>query len=245
MATHGKDTTAAWNSQSLGSVSSIGDVSITTDTVDISTYNQSDGFKEYLLGLSDAGEIPITCHYDESDTGQQNFVTDFYAKTARTLTITFPTSTGTVWSIPCLPSGFSTAQPLDNKLGITITVKPTGKPSLTTATSAGLTTPFFALSGSGDLSPAAANDVYTHMYTLPNGTSSLTVTPTARRLALSRSTGTLWGQAKRLRLYRWQQRKLQRSQLWSRKPTKRLLRIRSTQHRIHRLNVMGRGNSPP
>lgn len=179
-ATHGATTVAAWNGHNLGEVTAIGDVDISADTVDASIYNDPDKFKKYLLGYMDAGEIPITCNFDVSDTdGQIAYTTDFYAQTARTLTITLPTSMGVVWSIPALPVGMSTATPREDKVAITIRVKPTGKPTLTTATSAGLTTTFFSISESAVIVPTPANDVYEYVATVLAGVTSVTVTPIA------------------------------------------------------------------
>jgi len=130
-ATHGNTTTVSWNGQSLGYVTAIGDVSLTADQHDVSTYNATDGFKSYLVGLKDGAEISITCNFDVSDTnGQVAFGTDFYAGTSRTLLITFPTATGATWTMTCLPTGMGTAQPINDKISMTIAVKPTGKPVL-------------------------------------------------------------------------------------------------------------------
>lgn len=176
-ATHGNKTTAAWNGQSLGELASIGDINLSADTVDVSTYNATDEFKTFIRGLIDGGDLQITCHFDASDTGQQNFATDFYAGTSRTLLITFPSATGTTWSIPAIPTGLGTAQPMEDKIAITLTVKITGKPTLATATSTGMSA--LAISDSAVLTPTFAIGTYDYVATVLTDVSTITVTPTA------------------------------------------------------------------
>lgn len=137
-ATHGNKTTATWHSQSLGEVTAIGDVNMSADTVDTSIYNATDSFKTFVRGLIDGGEVQITCNFVASDTGQTTFATDFYAGTSDNLVITFPSATGTTWTIPAIPTGLGTAQPMEDKISITLTVKVTGKPVLATTAVTGM-----------------------------------------------------------------------------------------------------------
>jgi FtsP/CotA-like multicopper oxidase with cupredoxin domain len=73
----------------------------------------------------------------------------------------------------------SLAVPKEEGMARTLYMKPNGKPDDTITESDGLTDPFFAMSGSGDLTPAAAGDEYYYTYIVANEVASVTVTPTA------------------------------------------------------------------
>jgi hypothetical protein len=179
-ATHGNTTTTEWNGHSLGEMDTIGDIDMKADTVDVSTFNVANFFKKFKRSLIDTGEIPLTCNFDPTDTdGQMAFNTDFYAGTERNLVFRLPASTGAVVTIPCIPTGLALTIPKDNVLKSKYTVKPNGMPVLTITESAGLTTPFFAVSDSGTISPNPANAELAYVLTFANGVASFTITPTA------------------------------------------------------------------
>lgn len=179
--THGFGTTVSWDGYTIGGVDAIGDVAITMDTVDVSQYDSADAFKEHIQGMLDAGALTISGNFDQADTnGQIKFVTDMNARSgAKNLVITFPTSTGASWTVPAIPTGFTTSQPRDNKIGFSLTVKPTGKPILAVTASTGLTTPFFVISESAVVTPALSGNTYTYVATVLTAITSVTVTPTA------------------------------------------------------------------
>lgn len=176
MSTHGKTTTVAWNGTSLGNVTSIGDVNMSWDTTEDTPYNATNNFKTFLLGFKDTDEISITCNFDHTDTtGQLAFATDFSAGTPRTLLITLPTATGTTWSLPCLPTGLGTAQPRDDKISLTIKVKPTGTPTFATATVTGMS----GIGFDNDvlIMPSFAIGVFDYVVTITAGQTATIATP--------------------------------------------------------------------
>lgn len=175
MSTHGKTTTATWNSQSIGSVNSIGDVNVNWDTTEDTPYNAINSFKTFLLGYKDTDEITIVCNLDVSDTnGQMAYSTDHAAGTARTLVIA-NTAAGYSWSLPCLPVGLSTSQPKDGTITLTIKVKPTGTPTLTITAVTGMS----AIGFSNDvlMMPSFAIGTYEYVVTITAGQTSTVVTP--------------------------------------------------------------------
>lgn len=175
-ATHGNTTSVSWNGHVIGEVTGIGDLNITYDKADASIYNAANAFKQKLLGLKDAADIPITCNLDVSDTdGQIAFITDFNNKTERNLVITFPTAMGATWTIPCLPSGLGTATPKDDKISITLTVTPNGLPVWAVATVTGMS----AVGFSNDvlMMPSFAIGVFDYVVTITAAEVSTVVTP--------------------------------------------------------------------
>jgi hypothetical protein len=105
-------------------------------------------------------------------------MTDFNARTSRAGVITFPASIGTSWTF----TGFITAikigdAPLNGAIPFSAKIKPTGKPTLAVATSAGMSA--VTISNSAVLAPTFAIGTFIYVATVLTGVSSLTFTPTA------------------------------------------------------------------
>jgi hypothetical protein len=86
---------------------------------------------------------------------------------------------GAVFSVTAMPIGYEITPKKDGSVEFSITIQPNGTPSFTFAESAGLTTPFFAVSESGAISPNPANDEYGYVVNFLTGVESFTITPTA------------------------------------------------------------------
>lgn len=179
--THAFGTTLTWDGAVVASLNSIGGVEISVDTADVTTHDSPDAYKEYIAGLLDAGEVALGGFYNNEDaTGQIAMVADAAARAVKAAVITFPTATGTTWSFNGLITSIKVGDAaVADGIPFSATIKITGKPTLAVAASAGLTTPFFALSGSAVLTPDAAGDEYEYVATVLNGVASITVTPTA------------------------------------------------------------------
>ena len=175
-----KGTTLAWGSNTVALLKSIGSPEMTVEMLDATTHQSGTGCKEFIGGLIDWGDVPVTGEIDQTDTdGQVAMVTDARNRTMREVVITPPNSIFTL-TFNALISAIKFGDfPHEGLIPFSATLKVTGDVTLAIAASTGLTTPFFALSGSGVLTPAAAGDKYEYTYALPNGTTSLTVTPTA------------------------------------------------------------------
>lgn len=177
-----KGVTLTWNSVAIAELTNIGGVEITTEGTDATHYNSDDGFDESLpSGFFAVGDIPIEGNFVYDDTtGQQAMLTDMLASTLRTAVITFPAATGCTWTFTGYITALKLADfPIKDKLPFTGTIKITGKPTFAVATSAGLTTPFFAISESAVITPDPAGDVYDYVANVLTGVSSVTITPTA------------------------------------------------------------------
>lgn len=179
--THAFGTVLSWNSQTVAGLDSINGIEVSVDTVDVTTHDSPDAYKEFIAGLLDAGEVTLTGFFDQTDTnGQLAMMTDMAARTARTAVITFPATTGTTWTFTGLITNLKIGDAgVDSAIPFTATIKVSGKPTFAVAVSAGLTTPFFAISESAVIAPAPSATVYEYVATVLNGVASVTVTPTA------------------------------------------------------------------
>lgn len=173
-------TVLARNGTTVAELTNIGSPKLKLDTIDVTTHQSSDKYREYVGSLIDGGELSLEGNFKADDTdGQIGLITDLNARTLQTWTITFPASTGTVWSFSALVTAFEIDDaPVDGKFGFKATLKVSGKPTLTVATSAGLTTTFLAFSA-GTLVPAAAQAVTEYVLSEANDVTGITITPTA------------------------------------------------------------------
>jgi len=82
-AAHAFGTTFSWNGVVIGKLTAINGIELSVDTIDATTHQSADYFKEYLPGLIDAGEVSIEGLFDYADTtGQQALITDLNSRTS-------------------------------------------------------------------------------------------------------------------------------------------------------------------
>lgn len=112
-------------------VSEIMDVtgpSIARETVDATTHQSPDGFREHIATLKDGGDISFQLRYDPSDTGHilvQESITGgpVNGLGAR---VYFPTNDGDYVEFNCIPTGFNIGAPVSGFLTVDFTAKVTG-----------------------------------------------------------------------------------------------------------------------
>lgn len=173
------------NGYVVAEITSIGDISVTRDDVEVTHYDSDDGYKEFIPGLADGGELTIECNFIVGDTnGQIGIKADYEAGTVQTFELVLPNAANSSWEFTAIVNSFGETQPNGEQIGFTATMKVTGKPTLIMDDgSTGLTTPFFALSGeiSGAItpSPSASGSVYLYSATAGGADTYVTVTPTA------------------------------------------------------------------
>jgi predicted secreted protein len=176
--THAFGTTFTWDSEVVAALNSIGGIEISVDTVDVTTHDSVDAYKEYIAGLLDAGEVALEGFFDHEDAnGQVSMVADCAARAVKAAVITFPASTGTTWSFNGLITAIKIGDaPTDDGIPFSATVKVTGKPTFAVATATGLTN--LAITGA-TLIPAYGAAVKDYVATATEPTETVTVTPTA------------------------------------------------------------------
>lgn len=177
MATLGHGTTLSWNSQTVAELQSIGGVSLSADSVEVTTHQSPDRYKEFIQGLIDAGDFPLSGFFKPSDTdGQIAMLTDFNAGTMRECVVTFPAAMGTTWTF----NGFLTSYEIgeansSDGVPFSATIKITGKPTLAVAAVTGMS----ACGFSNDvlMMPSFAIGTYEYVVTITHGETSTIVTP--------------------------------------------------------------------
>lgn len=166
-----------WNGVEVAALTSINGIELSVDTVDVTTHQSVDNFKESIPGLIDAGEVAVEGLFRTDDvSGQQAMLADLTARVTRAASIVFPNNA--TWSFNAFVTNLKIGDaPVDGAIPFSATVKVTGKPTLGITASAGLSN--MALSNSAVMTPAFGAAVYDYVATVLTGVASLTVTPTA------------------------------------------------------------------
>ena len=166
----------------IGELTNISGLSLGADTIDVTNHDSTSAVREFVAGLIDPGEVSFEANWIPANTGQQTLKTHLLARDKRSMVINMPD--GSEWQFTAACTGLSIADAaVEGKLMMNGTLKVSGVPTLATAYSTGLTTPFFSLTGADtgaiSPSPAAANATYAYTAALANADTTLVVTPTA------------------------------------------------------------------
>lgn len=173
------------NGYVVAEITSIGDVGVTRDDIDVSHYDSDDEYTEYIAGMKDGGEVAIEGNLIVGDTnGQIALLSSLNDGIIKGFDIVFPNAANSSWTFIAIVTGFVTTHPNGDKLGFKATLKITSKPTLILNDgSTGLTTPYFTLSGeiSGAItpSPSASGSVFLYSATAGGSDTYVAVTPTA------------------------------------------------------------------
>jgi len=165
-----------WNSQTVAELTNIGGYELSIDMIDVTNHQSTSGFKEFIAGLAEVGEVPIEGNFKYSDTaGQIAMITDAAAKTSRTMVVTFPSSLGVLTATALITKIKVGDNPHDGKIPFSASVKITGVPTFTVTAGEDLTN--LAVT-TGTLVPAFAAGTYTYVVNIGTGETTVTVTPT-------------------------------------------------------------------
>ena len=125
--------TLDWGGTTIAELTSISGPSESADTVDVTSHDSSNEFREFIVGLRDGGEISIEGNFYPGDTdGQKQLHTDMQAGSSNTFTLTAPDGT-TNYSGTAICTGFEPSFPMDGAMTFSATLKISGKPTLATS----------------------------------------------------------------------------------------------------------------
>lgn len=122
-------TTFTVDSTKVGALSSIEGVSVSSETTDVTDMGNTDGYKEYLGGFKDGGDVPLSGFLDPDDSGQQAMYNAFEDQETHAFVISFPN--GASWAFSGVVTEFKTAASTDSAITFDSSVKVSGKPTLT------------------------------------------------------------------------------------------------------------------
>ena len=94
---------------------------ITGDDIDVTHTDSSDGYREFIPGLADSGEVSLDVNFTKAELA----LIWSYVRTERTYMVTF--SDGSKWYGNGYVKGITNEAPLDGAITGTVTVKCSGK----------------------------------------------------------------------------------------------------------------------
>jgi predicted secreted protein len=87
-------TTITFNAKTIGALTSIGEITPDSEELDATTLDSTGGYREFLQGFKDSGEVTLSGYYDKADVGQQELITGYGTGDVDPVVITFPNSAG-------------------------------------------------------------------------------------------------------------------------------------------------------
>jgi predicted secreted protein len=119
----------------IGSLTSIGGIEITVDSMDVTTLDSDGGYKESLGTFKDGGEVPLEGFFVADDGGQMALQSSLDSGLAEAYTIEFPTIPAATWTFKGVVTSFKVGDvELDGAINFGATIKVSGKPVLTAGT---------------------------------------------------------------------------------------------------------------
>lgn len=120
--------------KTVGGLSSIDGVSVSSDEVEVTSLDNTDGYREYLQGFKDGGEVPLSGFLDGADDGQDELYTLLESGAVTAMSIVFPAAIGKTWSFNAFVKEFTTGVDVDGAITFEVTLRVSGKPTLAAST---------------------------------------------------------------------------------------------------------------
>ncbi|MDB1924060.1 phage tail tube protein [Clostridium tertium] len=131
MVTNGLGTKIKLDENAIANLTEISGLEVSADTVDVTTLDSEDGYREFVGGLKDGGEVGISGFFNpETGKGQVEFLEALDTGAVKNFIIEFPTSIGKKWIFKGIVTAFTTGVSLEDPLSFEGSIKVTGKPTL-------------------------------------------------------------------------------------------------------------------
>ena len=173
-----------WNYNRILEMLSISGPLESCDTIDVTSHDSPDNYREFVAGPASGGEVSIEGNLIVGDElGQMKFYTDLQAGAKKTAWIVMPMAVGASLLFDAIAKSFSPSTPYEDKIGVSATLQVTGKPALYVTQSAGMS----ALSGIEQtgpdsplsITPAVAPGTYAYACTVNTASTWVKLTVTA------------------------------------------------------------------
>ena len=116
---------------SVGELTSIAGLELSADTIETTTLDSTDGYRTFIGGLRDGGEVSVSGFFKPSDTnGQKAMLTNLNSGAAGSFSVVFPTALSASWTFDGIVTSFATGAEMEDAVTFESTIKVTGKPTL-------------------------------------------------------------------------------------------------------------------
>lgn len=116
--------------QAVGGLSSIGGVEVSSETTEVTALDNATGYKEYLGGFKDGGEVPVEGYLDGEDAGQDAMYAAIEDQQLHDFSIDFPAAIGKSWTFKGVVTKFATNAAVGDAIKFSGSIKVSGKPTL-------------------------------------------------------------------------------------------------------------------
>jgi predicted secreted protein len=110
--------------ETVGEVKDISGPGSEKDTIEATNHSSPDGYKEYIGGLKDGGEVTFDVNFVPDDALSQSLLDEFEASVTADYRLLFPETSSMTFS--GFLTGFEVAAPVDDVLSASVTIKVTG-----------------------------------------------------------------------------------------------------------------------
>lgn len=117
----------------------IGGPKLKRDTIDVTTHDNTDDYKEYIGSLKDGQDVTVGLIWDPTDVSHNEAAFSsvglaFEDGIIRTWKIVYPTSPSMKWTFQGIVVGFEPSSKVKDALRMNLMIKVTGKPILSQGT---------------------------------------------------------------------------------------------------------------
>lgn len=112
----------------VADVTNIDVLDVEADTIDVSSHDSTDQWREFVAGMKDGGELSMELNYDPADHGT---IFGLVGDDPLGHKITLPDSGAAEVTFDAIVTGFSAQAPYDDKLSATVTIKVSGAVTVT------------------------------------------------------------------------------------------------------------------
>lgn len=131
MASNSLGTKIKLGENAIANLTEISGLEISADTVEVTTLDSADGYREFIGGLKDGGEVGVSGFFDPTTgKGQAEFLAALESGEVSDFAIEFPSSIGKKWTFKGIVTAFTTGVSLEDPLSFEGSIKVTGKPTL-------------------------------------------------------------------------------------------------------------------
>lgn len=116
----------------IAELTSINGLDLSADTIETTTLDTVEGYRTFMQGLKDAGEVSISGYFDPTD--HASLLTDFENGDSAIYTIEFPADVDYKWEFTAVVTAYSTGAELEDNISFEATFKVSGKPTLSQIT---------------------------------------------------------------------------------------------------------------
>lgn len=118
--------------KTLAEVVDITGPGLSRELPDATHMESPDGYREFLGGLKDGGEITLECNHlpnHETQDAETGVLALYDSGDRRAWQIVFPVSPEVTWQMDAVVSAVEPNFPIDDKMGLSVTLKVSGKPN--------------------------------------------------------------------------------------------------------------------